>query len=103
MIPTPSPTWDPDVDETAAVVTPPRMPLADPAELNDGRCIASSWRAAVPRRRPHYESWYGPGGYNRCVGHADHANPLHKDEWGHVFRVDPDGTNFRVIRMESTS
>ena len=68
--------------------------------LDDGRCKASTYRDKQPAKTT-YESLFGRGGYNRCIGGADHPNPLHKDEWGHVFRLDEGG--FRVVRNEPTN
>lgn len=87
------PPWDPDVDEVEPVVR--KREVVDLDALDDGRCTASSWRAAKPLRST-YDNHFGPGGFNRCVGHDGHANHLHKDEWGNVFGVDP----FRVVRKE---
>lgn len=88
--------WSPDVDEPP-VTTTRRREVVDIDTLDDGRCKASSWRGRIPRR-PDYESHFGPGGFNRCVGPDDHVNRLHKDEWGNVFKTDP----FRVVRREAT-
>ena len=66
--------WQEDVDETAPSVRSQceRVDLDDLDELDDGRCKASS-----------------------C-----HANRLHKDEFGNVFAIDPDGKNFKSVRYE---
>lgn len=96
-----SATWDEDATEDLGqLVRSSRTPV-DLDDIQDGRCKASSWRdRGVTRQRPTYENHFGPGGYNRCIGTEGHTNSRHKDEWGHVFEVDEDGTNFRVIRME---
>lgn len=93
--------WDESNADDAAVFVEPTAPkeYVDIDALDDGRCKASSWRVKQPEKTS-YESLFGRGGYNRCIGAAGHANPLHKDEWGHVFRVDPDGSNFKVVRQE---
>lgn len=71
-------------------------------ELDDGRCKASSWRSnATLPRKPTYEHHFGVAGYNRCIGSEGHANQYHKDEWGFVFHIAPDGA-FRVIREEGS-
>lgn len=89
-------TWDPDnaFDGPFPKRESPRV-VVDIDEIDDGRCKVSSWRA-VPPKRATYEGHFGPGGFNRCVGHQGHANPLHKDEWGNVFALEP----FRVVRKE---
>lgn len=89
-------TWDPDVIEAVSPVAGRKArEVVDIDTLDDGRCKASTWRVAVPSR-PTYESHFGPGGFNRCIGPAGHVNPLHKDEWDQVFSIDP----FRVVRKE---
>ncbi len=88
--------WDPDVDEPVVVVQ--LKERFDFDALDDGRCKASSWRGGRGGK-PTYENVFGPGGYNRCVGGAGHANRLHKDEWGNVFQLEP----FRVVRKEEAS
>jgi hypothetical protein len=88
--------WDENVDETP----PEPDPAIDINALDDGLCKASSWRTPLPQK-PTYENHFGPGGFNRCVGSADHLNRLHKDGWGNVFEVA--GTGFRVIRREGRS
>lgn len=85
-------------DENAPEPQPLRPPPFDLSTLDDGRCHSTSWRPQRPAK-VRYESVFGPGGYNRCVGSDGHANPLHKDEWGNVFRTDP----FRVTRHENPS
>lgn len=90
-------TWNPDAVETA----PERVgrgPVVHLDDLDDGRCKASSWRHPLPAK-PTYENHFGPGGYNRCIGDEGHANRLHKDEWGYVFRAEADG-GFRIVRLE---
>ena len=88
--------WDPDVIEAVPPVKA-KPEVFDLSTLDDGRCQASSWRGGgKPPRRPKYETYFGPGGYNRCVGQEGHVNPLHRDEWGNVFSLDP----FRVVRKE---
>lgn len=78
-----------------------RGPVVDLARLDDGRCHATTWAAArKPPAKPTYENHFGPGGYNRCIGSEGHANPLHKDEWGHVFTTGEDGAYARTIRRE---
>lgn len=95
--------WD---ENDAADGLPESEPAKEPKEyvdlnsLDDGRCKASSYRVARMPERTTYENLFGVGGYNRCMGASGHANPLHKDEWGHVFRVDEDGANFKVVRQE---
>lgn len=88
--------WDPHTD--GPVPMQRRQPI-DPETLEDGRCLASSWRSPMPKNTRTYENWFGPGGYNRCIGHEAHRNPLHKDEWGHVFSLDP----FHVVYTEEPS
>lgn len=86
--------------------TPPPNPeplrtreVVDLDALDDGRCKATSWSpAGRPPKKPTYENHFGPGGYNRCVGSAGHANPTHKDEWGNVFLRE--GQRFRLVRRE---
>jgi|PlaIllAssembly_1097288.scaffolds.fasta_scaffold75052_5 hypothetical protein len=90
--------WDPDVDEVEPVVRVRTRDVLDLDALDDGRCKASSWRGGQPDK-PTYQNVFGPGGYNRCVGGAGHANRLHKDEWGNVFQLEP----FRVVRKEEAS
>ena len=92
--------WREDVDEQPAVPTEATPIISSPDSLDDGRCVASSWRGKVPTQRPTYESWFGPAGYNRCIGSAGHVNRLHKDEWGYVFSLADDRTEFRVVRHE---
>lgn len=92
-------TWDENAGEEDRFVQSARE-IVRLDELEDGRCKASSWRIKAPVK-PTYESHFGPGGFNRCIGHEDHRNPTHKDEWGHVFRVNQDGTDFRVLRTEA--
>lgn len=90
--------WDENVVEP---VVKPIEKVALPFDydsLDDGRCKVSSWRGPKAQKRT-YENVFGPGGFNRCIGKADHANLLHKDEWGNVFQADP----FRVIRKENPS
>lgn len=91
-------TWDQNTIEVVPEPSP-RGQHVDLDTLDDGRCKASSWRVKRAAK-PDYEGHFGPGGYNRCIGDEGHTNPLHKDEWGNVFRVDPDGTHFRVVRTE---
>lgn len=90
-------TWDENVveSEAASAHVLRRSSPIDLDTLDDGRCKASSWRGAIGRGT--YENHFGRGGYNRCVGKEGHANPLHKDEWGQVFRLTP---SFRVVRRE---
>lgn len=91
-------TWHEDgiepVEDYLSTVRPP----LDLDDLDDGRCKASTWRGPRPQR-PDYENHFGPGGFNRCIGREGHVNHLHKDEWGHVFTIDP----VRVVRVEPTS
>lgn len=78
-----------------------RGPTVDLDTLADGRCTATTWGPSTrPPTKPVYENFFGPGGYNRCIGGTDHANPLHKDEWGHVFTVDEHGSR-HVVRKET--
>lgn len=78
-------------------------------DSDDDRCRASSWRGNVlhPVQKPKYRHLYGPGGYNRCVhgsGHPDVIGTVpnsHVDEWGNLFRLTPDGNDFRVIQRAS--
>lgn len=93
--------WDPDTNETSVST---KVVVLDPADLDDGRCAASSYREYVRAsglgrvpRNPDYETWFGTGGYNRCVGPSGHANVLHKDEFGQVFQGEP---GFKVVRVE---
>lgn len=61
------------------------------------RCTGTSWRGnARQGKKP-----YGPGGFNRCVKEHGHSpedggtDPIHLDEWGHLFRMTP---TFKVVR-----
>lgn len=89
--------WREDEDESGTVLSA-REPISLD-DIDDGRCKASSWRVKPPQK-PTYESHFGVGGFNRCIGSEGHANRLHKDEFGDVFRINPDGTGFRVVRTE---
>jgi hypothetical protein len=91
--------WNPDVPDVEPEVIKAREPI-DIDALNDGRCKASTWgpsRAKLPAK-PTYENYFGPGGFNRCIGPEDHSNPRHKDEWGHVFELTAAGCH--VVRRE---
>lgn len=91
--------WDENVDEAVpSTGTGTREPV-DLDTLDDGRCKASSWRVRKPAT-PTYENHFGPGGFNRCLGSEGHVNRLHKDDWGHVFAVNEDGSGFLIVRDE---
>jgi hypothetical protein len=97
-------TWD-EADPGDGPRAPHRArgPVVNLDTLDDGRCHATTWAGArKPPRAPTYENHFGPGGYNRCIGSEGHANPLHKDEWGHVFSVDEDGAVTQVRRETPT-
>lgn len=73
-------------------------------DADDGRCKGTSWGPArmqgsqgtAAKKRPDYENFYGPGGYNRCV-YTTEEHVQHRDEWGNVFVLEP---KFRTLRVE---
>lgn len=91
-------TWD--QDKPAPAEEPERNPYIDIDALDDGRCKASTFRQSQRTQKPRYTNWFGPGGYNRCIGDEGHANPQHKDEWGYVFLQDHPGGPVKTLRHE---
>lgn len=92
--------WDENVVETVVFAKKDVQPRFESVEeIDDGRCKASSYRQYPMPKKKTYETFFGPGGYNRCIGAEGHANPVHKDEWGNVFAVKPTG-GVKKIRTE---
>lgn len=91
--------WDENVVEALnEQIQNPRYESIDEVP-GDDRCKASSYRQYPMPRSKTYETFFGPGGYNRCIGSAGHANPRHKDEWGNVFEEKASG-GVKKIREE---
>lgn len=92
-------TWNENDPRPYAHAPTSRREHIDLDELDDGRCKASTWNPHYKPEKPDYENHFGPGGYNRCIGSEGHANPTHKDEWGHIF-VRTEQGSLRILRME---